>query len=343
MSVSRAATADRVHAFILENSPNPPRPDRFPSDPFWKGLQERGSELWLDTGDIEGAARLWTPEFSGLTTNNTLLNKEVQKGTYDELIDRAGQLARSINEVRIRDDRFLDLVRGCAGLLVALLALYACRGQAWVLRLARNCGDRLLELQPASAPDGAGAGEAAPRLHSGFAHGRAGIAFALSRLSAATGESRFRAAGWTLAPSPSQAGGDGNLADSWCNGRAGILLARIAGFATAGSRPDATLIAALDRLCARPLASLDHVCCGNLGRAETLLQAGLRLGEPRFCEAAATLAADVVARSRRDGEYRLGAPAGFQPVSFHQGRAGIGYQLLRLACPQQIPCVLLWE
>jgi transaldolase len=42
--------------------------------------------LWLDTGDMEAAAPLYSSEFSALTTNNTLLNKEVQKGLYDSLI-----------------------------------------------------------------------------------------------------------------------------------------------------------------------------------------------------------------------------------------------------------------
>ena len=59
------------------------------SDPFWKALCQAGSELWLDTGDIEAATALWTDEFTALTTNNTLLNAEVQKGIYDDLIQKA--------------------------------------------------------------------------------------------------------------------------------------------------------------------------------------------------------------------------------------------------------------
>lgn len=59
------------------------------SDPFWKRLYLTGSELWLDTGDIEAATGLWTDEFTALTTNNTLLNAEVQKGIYDALIQKA--------------------------------------------------------------------------------------------------------------------------------------------------------------------------------------------------------------------------------------------------------------
>lgn len=59
------------------------------SDPFWKRLCLTGSELWLDTGDIEAATGLWTDAFTALTTNNTLLNAEVQKGIYDDLIQKA--------------------------------------------------------------------------------------------------------------------------------------------------------------------------------------------------------------------------------------------------------------
>ncbi len=57
--------------------------------PLWARVRECGSELWLDTGDIEEASALWCSEFSALTTNNTLLNKEVQKGIYDALIAEA--------------------------------------------------------------------------------------------------------------------------------------------------------------------------------------------------------------------------------------------------------------
>lgn len=55
----------------------------------WQPLLDRGTELWLDTGDANAAAALWCSEFTALTTNNTLLNKEVQKGIYDELVPGA--------------------------------------------------------------------------------------------------------------------------------------------------------------------------------------------------------------------------------------------------------------
>ena len=58
----------------------------FDSNPIWRRFRELGTELWLDTGSIDEAADLWTREFAALTTNNTLLNREVQSGVYDALI-----------------------------------------------------------------------------------------------------------------------------------------------------------------------------------------------------------------------------------------------------------------
>jgi len=66
--------------------------ESFASNPAWRRLRNIGTELWLDTGSLEEASVLWTREFSALTTNNTLLNQEVQTGRYDELIDEAVEL-----------------------------------------------------------------------------------------------------------------------------------------------------------------------------------------------------------------------------------------------------------
>ena len=94
---SRDDLAERVRDFVLDGfTPQFGQlTDTFGDDPSWRRLKELGGELWLDTGDIDDAAGLWTKQFSALTTNNTLLNKEVQKGTYDDLIPAAaGMLAR---------------------------------------------------------------------------------------------------------------------------------------------------------------------------------------------------------------------------------------------------------
>jgi transaldolase len=65
-------------------------------DKFWDSLRKAGTELWLDTGDMEEAEANWTAEMSALTTNNTLLNNEIQKGIYDVFIFEAKNLVREL-------------------------------------------------------------------------------------------------------------------------------------------------------------------------------------------------------------------------------------------------------
>lgn len=110
-----------VHALALEGF----RPrygqlaDTFPSEPIWAALRGLGTRLWLDTGDLEEARSLWRREFSNLTTNNTLANKEVQKGLFDDLIRRAGDRLRGA-ERQISAD---ELVREVGFVVNARLSL----------------------------------------------------------------------------------------------------------------------------------------------------------------------------------------------------------------------------
>jgi transaldolase len=77
-------------------------------DPFWDSLQSTGTELWLDTGDMEEAEANWTAEMSALTTNNTLLNTEIQKGIYDVFISEAKSVVRDLSpEDRIKEIAFI--------------------------------------------------------------------------------------------------------------------------------------------------------------------------------------------------------------------------------------------
>ena len=91
--------ANKVRKMVVADLPEPGEVEDVPSKQLWAKVRECGSERWLDTGDIEEAEPLWCREFSSFTTNNSLLNKEVEKGTYDELIERAaGELSGEIPE-----------------------------------------------------------------------------------------------------------------------------------------------------------------------------------------------------------------------------------------------------
>jgi len=84
----------KVKEFISKNINDSVLPGR--PDPFWQSLRSTGTELWLDTGDITEADANWSAEMSALTTNNTLLNNEIQKGIYDDFITSALELVKHL-------------------------------------------------------------------------------------------------------------------------------------------------------------------------------------------------------------------------------------------------------
>ncbi len=87
---------EKIRSFIIEGVSEDPVEAK--PDPFWQNLNEAGTELWLDTGDMEEAEKIWTEEMTALTTNNTLVNKEIQKGFYDEFIAKAKEIVKSLPE-----------------------------------------------------------------------------------------------------------------------------------------------------------------------------------------------------------------------------------------------------
>lgn len=78
------------------------------SDPFWESLQNTGTELWLDTGDMDEAEANWSSEMAALTTNNSLLNNEIQKGIYDVFISEAKGVVRDLSpDERVKEIAFI--------------------------------------------------------------------------------------------------------------------------------------------------------------------------------------------------------------------------------------------
>ncbi len=76
--------------------------DSYKSEPLLAALKSSGTELWIDTGDLELAQSVWRQELTALTTNNTLANQVVQSGVMDDVIqetvaklkEEAGDLSR---------------------------------------------------------------------------------------------------------------------------------------------------------------------------------------------------------------------------------------------------------
>jgi transaldolase len=96
--IDTAVTAVAHHVSRKDFSHQFGRPKVLPRrKAIWSNVRDLGTRLWLDTGDIEEAERLWCSDFEALTTNNTLLNKEVQKGIYDKLIRETAEAIRRVS------------------------------------------------------------------------------------------------------------------------------------------------------------------------------------------------------------------------------------------------------
>ena len=97
MSTIDAATIDKIKDLIKKDiKPDGPANTGTP-DEFWQQLRATGTELWLDTGDIDAASALWSAEMTALTTNNTLLNNEIQKGIYDDFVREAASILGNLD------------------------------------------------------------------------------------------------------------------------------------------------------------------------------------------------------------------------------------------------------
>ncbi len=86
--------AEKIKSYITSNLDE----KHFESkqDPFWEKLKSSGTTLWLDTGDMLEAEEVWTSDMEALTTNNTLINKVIQQGIYDNYIKESAEIVSSL-------------------------------------------------------------------------------------------------------------------------------------------------------------------------------------------------------------------------------------------------------
>lgn len=79
-----------------------------PADSFWTALKDCGTTLWLDTGDMDEALEIWSGDMEALTTNNTLINKVIQTGIYDDFIASTQEILGSLpREKQIMETAFI--------------------------------------------------------------------------------------------------------------------------------------------------------------------------------------------------------------------------------------------
>lgn len=282
-----------------------------------------------------------------------------------ELLAKAEEFVELLPGLIDKDEK-LDIISGAAGCIGSLLCLYSCSPSERTLAAAIQCGDRLIALaQPMIQGMGWLAEGMGNKPLTGFSHGTAGIAWALLELAAVTGEERFRkTALGAIAYERSLFSVDvGNWPDlrefentlrtgskgpisfmtAWCHGAAGIGLGRLRSLS---HLDDTELRQEIDTALRTTLTQgfgMNHsLCHGDLGNLEFLLQASIILDEPQW-QAQVNRLSSIILESINQRGWLCGVPLGVETPGLMTGLAGIGYELLRLAEPMQVPSVLLLE
>src|SRR5579885_721093 len=307
--------------------------------------------------------------FDGIGSVIYLLTHLGKLWNEPELLQEAVALAELLPPLIARDEQ-RDIISGSAGCLLTLLNLHAVSPSPRLLELARQCGDHLLATQQAMAEGIAWVTIKHEKPLGGFAHGTSGIALSLLKLAAVTGEERYRRAAldalvydrslyvpekhnWQdLRSIPSSLANaerdaqDGEVQTrqpkmiAWCHGASGIGLSRLA---ILPYLDDAMLPQEIDivinKIMAEGLNENHSLCHGMLGNLDVILGATQALDEPRYYEQLGTATAMVLDSIDEYG-WVAGVPLGVETPGLMLGLAGIGYELLRLAVPEQVPSVL---
>ena len=266
----------------------------------------------------------------------------------------------------IEQDKQLDIIAGSAGCIAGLLSLYAVTPSPAILQTACCCGDRLLFC---AHPMQAGLGWKVPREETplaGFAHGASGIALSLLRLAAVSGEERFHQAALAAiayerslfvpkqqnwldlrqmrARSEHEQSHHGEaryFTTTWCHGAAGIGLARLAALPYLD---DAMLreeiAAALKSTIAQSFGGDYTLCHGTAGNLETLLVASQTFEAKPYRAALERGTSVLLERASAFSKQAWEFPE-IMPRGLMVGLAGVGYTLLRLVEPIDVPSALL--
>lgn len=281
----------------------------------------------------------------------------------EHLLEAAEASARRIVELISNDDEF-DVMGGAAGAVLGLLCLARLQPDGPAISAAVRCGEHLLQ-RSCVLPDGRGWRSAGAK-HAplgGLSHGAGGIAMALLQLAAATGECSFAtcaesALAYERTTFRSDVGNWLDLRDglptphfgsrlrtmtAWCHGATGVGLSRLVMLRHADNdvlRHELDI--AVQTTLREGFGSSHSLCHGDMGSLELLLQHHLAYPDAVSQQTLSAYAARVFADIGRTG-WHCGNPLRVESPDLMTGIAGIGYQLLRLADPEQVPAVLTLE
>lgn len=315
-------------------------------------LAQPSAPRWARGLGIGGASGLGSVVYA-LTVTSELLAEP-------SLLQDAVKVSNLFSNELIAADRSLDVIAGSAGGILGLLALYRKTQSTEVLAKAITCGEHLLRqprLGEAGKRSWAVLGVSESPL-TGFSHGAAGFAYALSSLATVTHRQEFEVAAQECVAYedscynkdvlnwPDLREADATVFPSqWCHGAVGIGLARAAS-SRVGKAKVETIVSDINHAVQNTTANwpqhVDTLCCGTLGTIEFLAEAGELLNQPALGHLSDQRLAQIIANRHAQGDYAWNAGGTAFNLGLFRGLSGVGYTILRKLDPQ-LPNVLMWE
>ncbi|WP_223631654.1 type 2 lanthipeptide synthetase LanM family protein [Corallococcus sp. EGB] len=296
--------------------------------------------------------------FSGLASQvwiwSTLHDLDIVPGALERARERAAALTPQVLDA----DGLLEVLGGVAGVIVPLLNLVDQTGEPKWLDVAVHAGRRLEDTARGVAGDARWSTSMFPEPIGGFAHGVAGIGWALARLglsAAGTAADRRRwrslserafdfvdglyrqeAGNWTDLRRPDAT----DQLTSWCHGSTGIGLAAADLFVRFGATRYGEMLQRARNAAVREGFGWTHTLChGDLGLWE-LLETARRLSSEPLAPDRETLDAELISGLEVRGPVAGLARDAFSP-GWMAGLGGVIHTLLRMHPESRLASPLL--
>ncbi len=279
-----------------------------------------------------------------------------------DLLDRAFMFLEHDLAIITADNGLFDLTVGAAGLVCVSVAGFAASGQERFRSIARRCGAALALM---ARHDDAGAywvAQGGDKPLTGLSHGFSGVILAFSQLEridpdpvrrdmvakACARENadfvpeRQNWIDWRYANLAQRDRDDpSNFQYFWCNGGAGIGLARLAMWRAGARDPQiiADLRAAAHSTLSGGLGHNHSLCHGDMGNLDFLYQATMVLGDDGLHMQVDAAYARAV-NSILEGHIYGGASRQVSPPDLMTGLSGVAYGLMRRIDPHRVPDIL---
>ncbi|MDY0952038.1 type 2 lanthipeptide synthetase LanM family protein [Bacillus thuringiensis] len=270
-------------------------------------------------------------------------------------------IQNSLNNIEksVKNDQFYDLLGGSAGIIQVLLNIHEQFNNEQALNIAQKYGNHLIENKIVTERGIGWSDPSSQIMLGGLSHGTSGIAWSLLRLHKQTSKQKYfetaleairydrslynsKNCNWADLRCSQHKSSEFSAA--WCHGATGIGLSRLLYLPyIKDTLLQQEIETAVSTTVDVGMGRSHSLCHGDLGNSELFHVAGNVLGRPEWNRMAHAVGMNTIKEKQEIGKYKTGVGRHIEIPGLFMGLSGIGYQLLRLAKPNQVPSVLTLE